>query len=352
MNRFHRFLGFVRILWPVPLVLVIGACLIALVGRNPIEVTRLLIRGSILDEYSFTNTLLKMSPLILSGLAVVVPLRAGLYNIGGEGQMYLGGLTATLVAFSIPNEHPVVLIVACSLGGAIGGGVWAIIPALLKAYRGTSEVLVTLLMNYIALNLVNYMVSGPLLEPEAAYPYSKMIPEAARLPRLGIESDLHIGIIVGLITALAVAFIFYYTRIGAMLMIVGQNPRVAQYSGLSVPRITVGALAAGGAFAGLAGAYEILGLKYRLYHHFVSGYGTDGIVVAFLAVGYPLAVIPSAFVIAAFKNGAIVVQRTADVPLAVVEVLESLIVIFVAIALVLRQRRLRFAAPAPEHTNG
>ncbi len=335
--------------WPVLAILAVCAALLGATGRNPFEVAWIWLRGSLFDEYGLANTALKMSPLLLSGLAVVVPLRVGVYNIGGEGQMYLGGLTASLVAFHLPTENPWVMLVACSLGGALGGAGWALIAALLKAYRGVSEVLVTLLMNYVALNLVNYVVSGPLLEPEAPYPYSALVPPAARLPRLSEQYDLHIGLAVGIAILLACAIVFRYTRLGYSLRLVGDNPKVAAYSGVPVRTAMIGAFVFGGALAGLAGAYEVLGVKYRLYHHFVSGYGTDGIVVAFLACGNPIGVLFSAFFVAALKGGATALQRNSGVPVAVAEVVEAALVIAVALVVIQRRRRIQSSPPAAAH---
>jgi len=338
VNTLSRWLTQLWGLWATTAALALGAGLILLSGRNPVTAYATLFGESLLDYYGLANTLVKMCPLVLTGLAVILPLRAGLYNVGGEGQMYMGALLATIAALYGPAMPWGLSIVACSACGMLGGAVWGMIPAVLKAYRGTNEVIVTLLMNYVAINLVSCLVSGPLMEPGAPYPYSPRIEEAAQLPQLFPDADAHAGVLVGVVLAIGVAFVFRHTSVGFGLRALGSNPRAASYAGMPVRRYLIGSLACGGAFAGLAGAYEVMGLKHRLYHLFGGGYGYDGIVVAFLAGGRPLWGLLSALFIAILKNGGNLMQRGAGVPVTIVETLEGLLVVLAAMCIAVRNR--------------
>lgn len=337
MTRFIKLLVRIWGLWVVAAALAVTAGLIAIGGRDPVAAYTVLLNDGLFDPYGFADILVKMSPLVLTGLAVIVPLRAGLYNIGGEGQMYMGALCATLPAIYLPPLPLGLHVVICSVCGMAGGAAWAAIAGVLKAYRGTNEVISTLLLNYIAINLINFVVSGPLLDPGAPYPYSSPIQESAQLPRLSSTADVHAGLLVGLSLALSAWFVFARTPAGLAMRMVGENVQVAAYAGVPVRRTVVLALAAGGAAAGLAGAYEVMGVKHRLFHLFGGGYGYDGVVVAFLAGGHPVWGMVTAFFIAVLRVGGNQMQRGAGVPITVVATVEGLIVVFVAASLALRR---------------
>jgi simple sugar transport system permease protein len=220
----------------------------------------------------------------------------------------------------------------------LGGAFWAALPACLKAFRGTSEVIVSLLLNYVAINIVSWVVSGPLMEVGAPYPYSPAIPDTAKMPRLLPGTDAHWGVVVGILLAIAVYFVFRRTVIGLSLVVVGENQKAGDLAGIPVRSRLMGAMIVGGAFAGLAGTYEVLGLKHRLFHLFAGGYGYDGIVVAFLANGSPLGSIAAALFLAGMRSGANNMQRAVGVPTTVVEAIQGLILVFVAISIALKLR--------------
>jgi ABC-type uncharacterized transport system permease subunit len=273
-----------------------------------------------------------------------VPLRAGLFNIGGEGQIYLGALAATAAALYLPELPGPIHIAVCALAGMAGGALWALFPGYLKAYHGINEVIVTLLMNYIAINLVSYFVSGPMMEEGAPYPYSPEIGPHLFLPLLLPQSDAHIGAVIGLVCALGLFAAFRYTSFGFALDTVGHSPGAARYAGIAVRRQVMLAMALGGALAGLAGTFEILGLKYRLFHLFSAGYGFDGIVVAFMAAASPIFVPLAALFLGGLKAGAQIMQRAVGVESTVVDAIQGLVVIFVAAGLALRFEDSRLAA--------
>lgn len=329
--------------WAVLLALLVGALLILLTGHSPLEAYYELFAGAYLDYWGLAATLVKLSPLLLAGLAVALPLRAGLFNIGAEGQIYIGALFATVVALYGPPLPGWLGIIACALAGMIGGGLWAAIPALLKAYRDLNEVIVTLLMNYVAINLVSYAVSGPMMAENAPYPYSPEISESLWLPYILPRTDAHIGAVVALFAAVGLYLVVRYTSIGYSLSTVGTNQHAARYAGMNVRRHIVLAMVTGGALAGLAGTFEVLGLKHRLFHLFSAGYGYDGIVIAFLANANPLGSVIAATFLAGLESGANLMQRAAGVPVTVIEAIKGLVVIFVAAGLAFNFQRSHWA---------
>ncbi|MBC8038309.1 MAG: ABC transporter permease [Rhizobiales bacterium] len=333
MTRLVDVIVKLRTVWATLLALALGGVLILASGADPLAAYGALFHGAFFDYWGLSSTLVKASPILLAALAVIVPLRAGLYNIGGEGQIYMGGLFATLAGLSLPPLHPVPGIALVVLAAMVGGALWAAVAGLLKAFRGINEVIVTLLMNFIAIHIVSYAVSGPLLAEGAPYPYSEELPAWLRLPILMPQSDAHAGILFGLVFSVFIAFYFTRTSHGLALDIIGRNPKAAQYAGLSVRRDMVIAMMAGGALAGLAGGLEVIGLKYRLFHLFSPGYGFDGIVVAFMAEANPLLAPLAAFFLSGLKAGSNIMQRAAGVDGTIVEVIRGLVVMFVAAGL-------------------
>lgn len=339
-----RLLYAMKSVWAILCALLVGAIVIRAGGSDPLAAYAALFQGAFFEYHGIATTLVKMSPLLLAGLSVVLPLRAGLFNIGAEGQIYLGALFATLAALYLPPLPGWLHILVCSLAGAIGGGLWALIPAYLKAWHNINEVIVTLLMNYIGINLISYAVSGPMMEEGAPYPYSAEIREELWLPHILPRTDAHLGVVIGVGLAVLIYFVLQRTSIGFSINTVGRNPEAARYAGMSVRRHIVWTLVAGGALAGLAGTYEVLGLKYRLFHMFSAGYGYDGIVVAFLSGSHPLYAILAALFLGGLRSGANIMQRAVGVPTTVVDTIEGLVVIFVATSLAFRFEQSRWAS--------
>ncbi len=325
-----------RVFAAISLALAIGAILILFEGSNPIEAYRVLFTDSFFDYWGLSNTLVDASPMLLAGLAVILPLRAGLFNIGGEGQIYMGGLFGALVALALPDLPGLIGIPLILLCAAIGGGLWAAIPAYLRAYRDINEVIVTLLMNFIAIHVVSFAVAGPLLAEGAPYPYSEEVAPQYRLPILLERTDAHIGILIGATCAILLHYWLRSTPSGFKLDLVGRNRDAARYAGVNTKRQIMIAMIAGGMFAGIAGAIEVIGLKYRLFHLFSDGYGYQGIIVAFLATLNPLLAPISAFFLAGLSAGAGTMQRAVGVEGSIIEVIEGLVVLFVAAAIVPR----------------
>ncbi len=331
-----RILLMFRSVWAVLAALIAGSGLMLLAGSDPIAAYGALFHGAFFDYWGLASTLVKMCPLLLAGLAVALPLRAGLFNIGGEGQIYIGALFATIVALYLPELPGPLHILLATIAGAAGGALWALVPALLKAYQRINEIIVTLLMNFVALHFVSFMVSGPMMEKGAPYPYSPEIPFSLFLPSILPQTDAHLGVVIAIILALAIHFVLRRGVAGFTLETVGQSPAAARYAGMSVERHIIVSFLVAGAMAGLAGTFEVLGHRYRLFHAFSQGYGYDGIVVAFLAGLNPLFTILSAFFIAGLRSGANIMQRAVGVPVTVIEAIQGLVILFVAVSLAFR----------------
>jgi simple sugar transport system permease protein len=311
-------------------VVVLLAALLALGGYDVASALAALWRGSVGSSYALTSaTLVRTTPLLLAGLAVTVAFRAGVWNIGAEGQLLLGATAAVAIA-ALPL--PAFARVALALGGAAGGGALWAAPAALLRRRGVLEVISTIMLNFIALNLVGFIVRGPLQEPTHAYPQSPTLPLDARLPRVP-GTRLHLGVAIAAIAAVVLWFLLTRTAWGFRVRAVGANARAAAMAGMiDVPRTTLSAFLVSGALAGLAGGIEVTGVTFALYEGLSPGYGYTAIAVALLARLDPVLVIPSAFLFGALEAGATAMQRDASVPSALVSVVEGSLVLFMLAA--------------------
>ncbi|MBW4521136.1 MAG: ABC transporter permease [Scytolyngbya sp. HA4215-MV1] len=318
--------------------LLVGAILISLAGASPIKAYTVLFSDSLSDYYGFSNLLTKLSPLLLAGLGVVVALRAKQFNIGAEGQIYMGGLGSALVGLYIHGLSAWLHVSLALLCGFLFGAFWGLIPGYLKAMRGINEVITTLLLNYIAINWVSYLVQRPMIESGAPSPYSPPIAPTAQLPILLPGTQAHAGVLVGLLAAGVLWLMFARSPIGYQIEAVGQNPIAARYGGISVERTIMLVMVLSGGLAGLAGSGEVLGLKYRLFEKFSPGYGFDAIGIAFLSRGNLGGVVLTSLFFAILRSGANVMQRNAGVPVTVIYAIQGLTVLFIAISLVVEQK--------------
>jgi ABC-type uncharacterized transport system permease subunit len=271
-------------------------------GHSPRELLSILISGSVGSTFALQGTLLKSIPLLLTGLSVAIAFRAGVWNIGGEGQFLAGALGAFLAA-----RYGMIAAIAASM---LAGAIWASIASAMRLWRNAPEVLTTILLNFIAIHLLGYAVNGPLQEASGKYPQSDAIATSAMLPMLG---DLHGGIILAVVAAIAAWFLLYRTAEGLRLRASGFNRSAAKWAGINVDAQLVRAMAISGAMAGLAGGIELLGVTHRLFERFAAGYGYAGIAVALLAQLHPLGTLASAFFFGALTTGAGELQRTAGI---------------------------------------
>jgi simple sugar transport system permease protein len=325
----------------VALSLVVSGGLMVATGYDPLEAYGALLEGSLGSTFGLSVTLVRMTPLLLTGLAVALAFRAGVFNIGGEGQLYAGAIAATAVALLLPLPAAPLVLVAI-VAGFVGGAAWALIPALLRATRGVSEVVVTLMFNFIAIHFTTYLVNveyGPLGDREAAYPQSEAFGEGVRLPIIWPATSVHAGLVLGVVLALVLAVVVRYTPFGFRLRTVGANPEAARYAGVSVNRTIVMVMLLSGGLAGLAGMGEVLGTKYALYANFSPGYGYDGIAVALLARLSPIAVIVFAAFFGAMRAGALDMEQTVGVSSSFVLVIEALAILFLVLGVFVQRGR-------------
>lgn len=333
-----RFLPILSPLIAIAAALFVGAILIVIAGKNPIAAYSTLFQEAIANYYGFGNTLTKTTPLLLASLGVLVALKAGQFNIGAEGQIYMGGLGSALIGLYVKDLPLVLHLPLALLGGFLFGAFWGWIPGYLKAVRGVNEVITTLLLNYVAQYFVSYLVTGPMIEPGAPSPFSPKLPQSAQLPTILPQTQAHLGIVIGLIAAGLLWVVFLRSPLGYQIEAVGQNPIAARYAGMSVKRTIMLVMAVAGGLAGLAGASEVMGLKYRLFENFSGGYGFDAIAIAFLSRGSILGVVLTSLFFGALRSGANVMQRSAEVPVTIVYAIQGLTVLFIAISLALEYK--------------
>lgn len=287
-------------------------------------------RGSVGTASAFfSGTLVRAIPLALIGVGISIAFRAGVFNIGGEGQLLLGAVAATIVGLHL-DASAIIMIPAALVAAAIGGAAWAGIAAFLRARFGVLEVISTIMLNFIAANLVSYLVRGPLQEPTRVYPQTEIIATAARLPRLWPTTRLHGGIVLALVVALAAWWLLARTAPGFRLRAAGASATAATVAGrIDVARVSFGALVMSGALAGLAGGIEVSGVTYALYENLSPGYGFSAIAVAILARLHPARVLLAALLFAVLETGALGMQRDAGVPSVVALALEAGIILVV-----------------------
>lgn len=322
--------GIVLPIASVLLAFAIGGILIWFQGVNPLEAYRVLFTSALGTSEGLLRVMQKSTPLILTGLAVTVGLRAGLFNIGAQGQLLVGAIGAAWAGYNFTMPAVIHIPFAISFG-MLCGAAWAMVAGALRAYRNVSEVITTIMMNSIAIALVDYLASRPLKEPDQPLSRTPAIAESAALPSFGIIPS-------GFIIALAVSIFFGWflvrTTAGFRFNTVGMNPNAARYAGISVKGTIVLAMAVSGALAGMGGAIESLGVTGRFEPAFNAGLGFDGITIALLARANPLATIPAAILVGTLRAGAATLQFETGIEPEVVDVILALTLLFVAAPIV------------------
>jgi simple sugar transport system permease protein len=315
-------------IFSVILALGVGALILIVFGINPLRAYQVMLQGSLGSGYALSETLVKAIPLMLTGLGISIAFRMLFWNIGAEGQLAMGGIAAAYVALFLSDRLPPPLVIPMMFVlAALAGALWGLIPAVLKATIGVNEILTTLMMNYIAILLVEYLYLGPWRDPEGyGFPGSAPFPEVAWLPRLA--GRVHGGLIFAVLAAVFLWFILARTRWGYEIRVIGENARAARYTGISIGRNVVLVMLLSGGLAGLAGMAEVAGLTRRLYGLTV-GYGYTAIIVAWLANLNPWGVLLVAFVMGALLVGGDQIQIAMQTPAAVALALQGAILFFV-----------------------
>jgi len=358
--------------------LLIGAVILILLDVNPLEAYKAMFVGAFGSKNGLADTLVKATPLLLVALGIVIAFRASVINIGAEGQLIMGALLTTFLGVQLGEAMPGwIVIIICLIAGALMGGLWGAIPGYLKARLGVNEILSTIMMNQIAIQIGFYLLRGPMIDPaeiEAGtnIPHSARLPKPTDLPRFtdmakwfgltesatdleltGFTKEiygllveptrLHSGFLIAVGVAILVYIFLWRTTIGYRIRAVGLNPHASRYAGINVPRYIIMSLTLSGAFAGLAGAVEILGLHHRMFEPLAvsAGYGFSGIVAALFGKLHPLGAIPASILFGGLLVGGDKMQRAMQVPQVLVLTILGLVVLFVVSSEGWSQRRAR-----------
>lgn len=306
----------------------VGAIIISALGENPIKAYSVLMKGAVGNPVALTVSLTKSVPLILTGLAVAVAQKSRVFNIGAEGQLLVGAFAAAFAGFTF--KLPAGLHLAACLAAAMTAGMaWAFIAAFLKYTRNVHVVISTIMLNYIAASLVQYLVCGPFKEPGATYNATVMIADTAKLPSLLAKPlSLNLGFVIALAMIAGCWFLLNKTTLGYEMRAVGLNPNASRVGGIDIAKNMFMALVLSGALAGLAGGIEVTGSLNRVMEGFSPGYGFNGIPVAMMANGNPIAIFFSAFLLGAMRNGALAMQIQLGISQDIVDIIQGLVIIF------------------------
>ncbi len=316
-----------------------GAVMILALGANPIDGLIAMIDGAFGTRERIATTVVRATPLLLVGTGITVAFRAKVINIGGEGQIVIGALLATAVALAIPEVPKPILLPLVLFTGAVGGGLWGAIPGALKAYASVNEILSTIMLNLVAVQVMNYLLRGPMIDPEeldgSRIPQTERLTDNVELPVLLPGTRLHLGALVAVLAAVAAYILLWRTPLGFRLRAVGHNPDAARASGISVERHIVTAMTISGAMSGLAGAILVFGSQsLRMVTDgstagFTGAAGFNGIVAALFGALHPLWTIPSAFLFGGLLTGANNLQRVLQIPSPLAVALNGIVVVFV-----------------------
>lgn len=325
----------------IVLALAVSAVLVLTAGKNPLVAYASLAAGAFGSWDRVAVALNKTTPYLLTAAGVALCFRARVFNIGGDGQIALGGLAATWTALHLGAAPSFVVPLLAAMAGAAAGAAWAGLAAVIRLSRRVHEVLVTLLLNFIGVLVVSEALHGELGEPGAGFPQSPLLDKAAWLPKLMPGTDLHVGILVAVGGVLLAHVVLWRTPFGFRLRILGGSESAAAYAGVSRSRSVLGVMLIAGALAGLAGAIDVLGVHYRLIEGFSHGFGFTAVSIALIASLSPLGVLPAGLFFGFLETGALAMQRAVGVPSPLVNVIQGLTMVFVLAAMALSAMRAR-----------
>jgi ABC-type uncharacterized transport system permease subunit len=306
----------------IAIALIIGGLFLALTGHNPLKVYLLMFNGAFGSAYGLSETVVKAIPLILTGLAVAFAFRMLLWNIGAEGQLYMGAFAASWVALSFPDLPMAIMLPSMVLAGFLCGAVWGLLPAIPRALWGVNEVITTLMLNYVAILWVDFLVYGPWKDPDGFnFPYTAMFSDSAILPAFGM-TRIHMGLFIALAAAVVVYVILKHTGWGYEIRVIGESETAARYAGMNIFRNTLLVMMVSGGLAGLAGMSEVSGITNRLQHAISPGFGYTAIIIAWLSRLHPLPIILISFLLGGLLVGGYTIQ-TAGIPAATAAMLQG-----------------------------
>jgi ABC-type uncharacterized transport system permease subunit len=321
--------------------LLIGALLIALTGKSPFTAYVVLIRSAFGNRNNWGETLVKTTPLLLAGLGTSVAFRARMFNIGAEGQIYMGALGAALIGLYLGNPPLALGIPLILIAGFITGGMWGGIAGILKKQFQANEIIVTLMLNYIAILFTSYLVGGPMRDPMGTEPYTARFSDGTILPIILPHTRLHAGILVAILASAIIWWVVRNTTYGYRITVMGANEEAARYGGIKTGRLLLTTMFISGGMAGLAGVCEVSGLHHRVLEAFSPGYGYTAIAIAMLGRTDPIGVTIAAFLFAALVIGVSGMQDFVGVPVSIAFIIEGLVLLFVLGSEILRAKRIK-----------
>lgn len=321
-----------KILLTIGLALGIGIILILCIGENPIEAFAALIKGAFNGKLKLGSTLAYFTPLLLTTTAFIVAAKGGAFNVGVEGEVFLGGITAAYIGIYWDLPKPI-LMLACIVGAMLVSALWALIPAILKIKYKVSEVCVTILMNSVALYITSYLVNGPM---SAGVANAQSLPVKVTLPKIMKPSNLNVGIFIAVAVVLLVIFMLNKTSTGYKIRTVGLNPLHAEYVGIDPNKMLAKSMMISGAIGGLAGAIEVLGVYGYFLDNFAKDLGTNGMLAALIVKSNPIFAPIMAFFLAVLKSGAMGMQQSTGVPKSIIDMLSSIFIIVATMEMLFR----------------
>lgn len=308
--------------------LVVGALVLVVSGYNVTRAYSALWDGVFGNTRNIGEAFLRATPLVLIGSGIAIAFRCGIWNIGAEGQFYIGAIGCTLIGLHAGQLPPFAAVSLAIAAGFLGGGLWAGMAGWLKVRLGLNEVVTTIMLNYIALGLVSFLITGPMQEQIRGEPQTDLIAASAVLPRIWPPTRVHLGLIIAVAVAFLLAFILFRTPLGYAIRAVGFNAEAARHGGINVARQFVLAMVLSGGAAGIAGSLEVMGVTQRLYADLSPGYGFQGIAVSLLANNHPVGTILSGWLFGALGSGSQMMQLTAGIPDVMVSILQGLVILF------------------------
>lgn len=323
--------SFLKTLITLAIALLMGALVMELSGKDALGAYAALLDSSLGSPNAIANSLLAATPLILTSLAAAIAFRAGIFNVGAEGSLYLGGFAAAWVGFTFTNLSAWIIIPLALVAASIVGGLWCYFPGVLKARLGVDELVTTILLNYVAILFTDYLVNGPFLVPGVANAMTKEIAPAAELTRLMPPSQFNASFIIAILAGLVIVFIMNKSRLGYEIRATGDNSIFARWAGIKVPRVIEQVMLIGGILGGLAGAGQVMGVHYRFVAGFSSGLAFTGMTIALLVRNSPVGAIIASLLFGVLRSGGATMEIFTDVPRDLIRVLEGTIIFFAAI---------------------
>lgn len=318
------------IILPILFAFLVGAILIVISGHNPIEAYSAMLKGALVGKNAIYNTLFSATPIIVTGLAIAVSFKANLFNMGVEGQMYLGAFAAAYIGFTVKGLPPLIHIGLCILAAIIVGGLFALIPGILKGKFNVNEMVVTIMLNYVAILLTDYLTNFVFYSGEG-YAATYRIEKSAYLPRFMITSQLNVAFIIALVMVGITFYLFKYTKLGFEIKAIGQNVQFSEATGMNTRKKAIIIMVISGMLAGVAGAGEVLGVHHRFISGFSPGYGWDGMTIALLGKNNPIGILIAALFFGVLKNGGSTMELMVGVPRSLISIIQGLIIFFLAV---------------------